>query len=83
MLLYNIDMKRLVIDEKYNNKKLTMVLQNEFPDLLLSTIYKTLRKKDIKVNEKRISSEVILHTGDVLEVYIMDDLFCLSISLLV
>lgn len=67
-------MKRLVIDEKYNNKKLTMVLQNEFPDLLLSTIYKTLRKKDIKVNEKRISSEVILRTGDVLEVYIVDDL---------
>lgn len=67
-------MKRLVIDEKYNNKKLTMVLQNEFPDLLLSTIYKTLRKKDIKVNGKRISSEVILHTGDVLEVYIVDDL---------
>lgn len=67
-------MKTLVIDKKYDNKKLNMVLQNEFPDLLLSTIYKTLRKKDIKVNGKRISSEVILHTGDVLEVYILDDL---------
>ncbi len=67
-------MKTLVIDEKYDNKKLNMVLQNEFPELLLSTIYKTLRKKDIKINGKRIREEVTLHTGDVVEIYIVDDL---------
>lgn len=67
-------MKKLIIDEKYDNKKLNTVLQNIFPDLSLNTIYKTLRKKDIKVNGKRISNDVELHTGDIVEVYIVDSL---------
>lgn len=67
-------MKKLIIDEKYDKKKLNTVLQNIFPDLSLNTIYKTLRKKDIKVNEKRISNDVELHTGDIVEVYIIDSL---------
>lgn len=67
-------MKKLIIDEKYDKKKLNTVLQNIFPDLSLNTIYKTLRKKDIKVNEKRISNDVELHTGDIVEIYIVDSL---------
>lgn len=67
-------MKKLIIDEKYDNKKLNTVLQNIFPDLSLNTIYKSLRKKDIKVNGKRISNDVELHTGDIVEVYIVDSL---------
>lgn len=67
-------MKTLIIDEKYHNKKLNMVLQNEFPELSINTIYKTLRKKDIKLNGKRIHQEVTLHCGDILEIYIVDDL---------
>ena len=46
-------MKTLVIDEKYNKKKLNNVLQSEFPDLSINTIYKALRKKDIKINGER------------------------------
>lgn len=67
-------MKKLIIDEKYDKKKLNTVLQNIFPDLSLNTIYKTLRKKDIKINGKRISTDVELHTGDIVEVYIVDSL---------
>jgi 23S rRNA pseudouridine955/2504/2580 synthase len=67
-------MKNLVIDEKYNNKKLTNVLQAYFPSLPINTIFKTLRKKDIKLNGKRISQDMLLHTGDILEVYIVDSL---------
>lgn len=65
-------MKTLIIDEKYNNKKLNNVLQNEFPDLSINTIYKTLRKKDIKINGKRINQDVELHTGDIVDIYIVD-----------
>lgn len=67
-------MKTLIINEKYNNKKLNNVLQSEFPDLSINTIYKTLRKKDIKINGKRINQDVELHTGDVVDVYIVDSL---------
>lgn len=67
-------MKKLIIDEKYDKKKLNTVLQNVFPDLSLNTIYKTLRKKDIKVNGKRISSDIELNVGDIVEVYIIDSL---------
>jgi 23S rRNA pseudouridine955/2504/2580 synthase len=67
-------MKTLIINKKYNNKKITNVLQSYFPDLPINTIYKTLRKKDIKVNGKRISQDVELHTGDALEIYIVDSL---------
>lgn len=67
-------MKTLIINEKYNNKKLNNVLQTEFPDLSINTIYKTLRKKDIKINGKRISQDVELHIGDIVDIYIVDSL---------
>ena len=67
-------MKTLIINEKYNNKKLNNVLQSEFPDLSVNTIYKALRKKDIKINGKRINKDIELHTGDIVDVYIIDSL---------
>lgn len=67
-------MKSLIVEEKYNNKKLNNVLQTIFPELTLSTIYKTLRKKDIKINGKRINENIALHTGDKLDIYIVDSL---------
>lgn len=67
-------MKTLVIGEKYNKKKLNNVLQSEFPDLSINTIYKALRKKDIKINGKRINQDIELHTGDKVDIYIVDSL---------
>ncbi len=67
-------MKTLIIDEKYNNKKLNNVLQSEFPSLSINTIYKTLRKKDIKVNGKRVNTDITLLTGDAVTIYIVDSL---------
>ena len=66
-------MKTINIDEKNNEKKLNNVLQREFPALSLNTIYKALRKKDIRVNEVRINENISLHTGDVVNVFIADD----------
>lgn len=67
-------MKILKVTEKYNNKKLINFLQDNFSNLKNSTIYKTLRKKDIKINDKRISENCVLKTGDELKIYIADDL---------
>lgn len=67
-------MKVLTIDEKHNNKKLDKVLFDAFPNLKQNTFYKALRKKDIRVNEKRISENIVVFTGDIIKVFICDDL---------
>ena len=67
-------MKILKVNEKYNNKKLINFLLDNFDGLSTSTIYKTLRKKDIKINEKRISENCLLRTGDEIKIYIADNL---------
>ena len=66
-------MKTLYIDSKDDGKKLTTFLTATFPSLNLNYIYKTLRKKDIKLNGKRITENLILHNGDIIDLYISDD----------
>ena len=67
-------MKNLIVPEKYNNKKLNNFLLDTFNGLSSSTIYKALRKKDIKLNDKRISENCLLRTGDDIKIYIADNL---------
>lgn len=66
-------MKELIVPEKFNNKKLQSFLTYNFPSLSNSLFYKTLRKKDIRINDLRISENVILHTGDNVKIYISDE----------
>lgn len=67
-------MKNFIVDEKYNNKKLDKVLFDTFPNLKQNTFYKALRKKDIRINDKRISENIIVHTNDIIKVFICDEL---------
>lgn len=74
-------MKTLIIENKYNGKKLNTVLLNEFKNLKSSTLYKALRKKDIRVNNVRINDSIIVHTGDEVKIFIPDELLLSSPSL--
>lgn len=65
-------MKTLFVDEKYNEKKLNKYLQDNLPSLSTNLFYKTLRKKDIKINGHRVNENVNIFTGDKIEVYIDD-----------
>lgn len=65
-------MKNLTVTEKYNNKKLNTFLLDMFPDLSLNTLHKALRKKDVRINDKRVCDNVVLHTGDKITVFILD-----------
>lgn len=67
-------MRSFIVDEKNNNKKLNTVLLTLFPGLSMNTLYKALRKKDIRINEKRIHENVVLHTGDCVAIYLPDNL---------
>lgn len=71
-------MKNLIVEEKYNNKNLKTFLLSKFDGLSLSTFHKSLRKKDIKVNNVRVNKNITLHTGDFITVFIIDDLLFIS-----
>ena len=70
--MYNIFMRNLVVDEKYDNKKLVYVLMSYFDGLSSSLVYKALRNKDIKVNNKRVKDNITIHLGDNVCLYIDD-----------
>ena len=48
-------MKKLIVKQKYNEKKLSKFLLENIENLSSNLFYKTLRKKDIKINGKRVS----------------------------
>ena len=67
-------MRKLIVDKKYNEKKLNKFLLDNIPTLSSNLFYKTLRKKDIKVNNKRICENVTLYEKDEVLVYIPENL---------
>lgn len=67
-------MKKLVVKEKYNNKKVNSVILDNFKDLNPNVLYKALRKKDIRINDVKISENQFVHTGDEVSIYIVDEL---------
>lgn len=75
IILYNINMKKLVVNKKDNNKKIVDVILNSFTGLSSSLIYKTIRKKDIKVNGIRIKENITVNLDDILEIYLDDKYF--------
>jgi len=67
-------LKSLIVTEKFNNKKLSAFLLSSFPKLSINSIYKALRKRDIKINGTRTSQDLFVHTADNIDVYITDDI---------
>ena len=66
-------MKEIIVESKYDGKKLNTFLLDTFEGLSLNVLYKALRKKDIRINDKKISENVLLCTGDHIKVYICDE----------
>lgn len=67
-------MKKLKVKFEDDGKKLSTYLTSIYPKLNINAIYKALRKKDIKVNGKRINENIIVSYDDELEVYIADNI---------
>lgn len=67
-------MKKLIVTNKYNEKKLSKLVLDSYPNLSLNTFYKTLRQKDIKINGNRINKDCIIFTNDEILIYISDNL---------
>lgn len=71
-------MKELIVPNKYNNKKLDTFLFDSFNGLKQSTLYKALRKRDIRINDVRINSNETIYAGDKIKVFIVDELLYVS-----
>lgn len=74
-------MRKLIVNKKFNNKKLTNFLMDNFNGLSINTIYKAFRKKDILVNDIRVKENVTLNTGDIVIIYITDNYLFKQIKL--
>ena len=73
-------MQSLIVEKKYNEKKLNIFLFEHFQNLSSSTFYKALRKKDIRVNNIRVTENINVHTGDEIKVFITDNLLFKTFS---
>lgn len=67
-------MRELKVNKKYDGKKLGNFLFDNFEGLTNNTFNKALRKKDIRINDIRISENRTIYEGDDVKVYIVDDL---------
>ena len=63
-------MEKLIVSKKYNGKKLNKFLLENVPNLTYGLFCNTLRKKDIKINGKRVNKDCIIYEGDEILAYI-------------
>ena len=72
--MYNTIMKRLIVSKKYNEKKLNKIVLGNVKNINYSMFCKLLKKKDIKVNEKRINKDIIVYENDEILLYLPKEL---------
>ena len=74
-------MKKLIVTQKYDNKKLTKFILDSFPHLSPNMLYKALRQKDIKIDGKRINKDCSIYEGNEILVYIADNMLYPTVDL--
>lgn len=67
-------MKSIIVKSNDAGQRLDKLLQKSFESLPKSMMFKQIRKKNIKVNRKRCTPEQIVAEGDVIDLYINDDM---------
>lgn len=66
-------MKEVIIDKNDSGQRLDRFLKKYLKDAPQSFIYKMLRKKNIKVNNKRGNPDTIIMEGDTIQLYLSDE----------
>lgn len=67
-------MQTVIVDKKYDKKNLSKVLLDTFSGLTMDTFYKALRKKDIRINNIRTNKNEVVHEGDEIKIFVIDEL---------
>lgn len=68
-----MNMKEFLINSNDSGQRVDKFLSKAMPELPKSMMYRLIRKKDIKLNGKRCEGSAILCDGDVLRVYVKDE----------
>lgn len=68
-------MKSFTIQADKNGKHVVRAAISEFDTLTPQVLQKALKKKDIRVNSKRINEDIEVFTGDIVELWIPDEYF--------
>ena len=76
-------MKKIIVSKKYDNKKLNSFILDSFPNLSPNTLYKALRRKDIRINNDKVSNNQTINYGDEITIYISDELLFNKKSILI
>ncbi|MBD5082737.1 MAG: RluA family pseudouridine synthase [Clostridiales bacterium] len=66
-------MKSFTISKNDAGQRVDKFILKTFPKLPKSLMFKEIRKKNIKVNRKRTDASAVLNEGDVIELYLKDD----------
>ena len=67
-------MKEIIVNKRYHEKKLNKVILERLPNINYPTFCKLLRKKDIKINGKRINKDMLVYENDKIEIYFPKEL---------
>ena len=68
-------MKTMIIDKNHANQRIDKYLKKLLCQAPSQTIYKMLRKKDVKVNGVRVKENYIVQENDVVELFLYEDRF--------
>ena len=63
-------MKEIIVNKKYNEKKLNKVIMGEIQNISYNMFCQLLRKKDIKVNGKRTNKDITVYENEKIEIYL-------------
>lgn len=66
-------MKSITISSNDAGQRVDRLILKTFDSLPKSLMFKEIRKKNIKVNKKRCTPEQVLREGDILELYLKDE----------
>lgn len=66
-------MKSITVTDKDAGQRVDRLILKTFDRLPKSLMFKEIRKKNIKVNKKRCTPEQVLNKGDLVELYLKDD----------
>lgn len=69
-----IAMKSVRVNSNDSGQRLDKFLLKHFESLPKSMMFKQIRKKNIKLNRKRCTPEQIINEGDVIDLYLPDDM---------
>lgn len=67
-------MKKLIVSKKYNEKKLNKIVLGKVKNINYAMFCKLLKKKDIKVNGKRVNKDIIVYENDEILLYLPKEL---------